>query len=462
MELYKKIDEYCLSAGISQLISERQHVIVGFSGGADSTVLISYFADLQKRVGGLCVIGAHVNHMIRGAEADRDEEFCKDLCQKNGIPFECLRADVPAIAKEEGKTLEEAARDVRYTFFRDLCEKYPHSIVATAHNADDNLETVIFNLTRGSGTKGLSGISPVRDGIYIRPLLSLSSEEIRSFARDAGISYMTDSTNSDTLYTRNAIRHKVIPVLRQINPKVHTAALRLSTAAREDCDYIESSAKDFLESTPKRDAMRALHPSVLQRVLRLMYRKKAGSTLDLSEKNVSDCKRLLESDEGGHISLPRSLSFYADKYSVRIDVDPRKKEKSEARIPTIPVAVGEKVKYGDFYIICTEVTDYVNISEENIYNLSLHASIDCDRIYGKLFVRHRIPGDKIFMGRMNKKLKKLFCDKSVPVRLRNTLPVIEDEEGVLWVPMLGLRDECRATDKTQRVIELFVYERNKV
>ena len=97
-----------------------------------------------------------------------------------------------------------------------------------------------------------------------------------------------------------------------------------------------------------------------------------------------------------------------------------------------------------------------------VANLSLQASIDCDRIYGKLFVRHRIPGDKIFMGRMNKKLKKLFCDKSVPVRLRNTLPVIEDEEGVLWVPMLGLRDECRATDKTQRVIELFVYERNKV
>ena len=212
-----------------------------------------------------------------------------------------------------------------------------------------------------------------------------------------------------------------------------------------------------------RKELRDIHPALFSRVLRQMMRSKVQSVNNLSQKNVSDCKGLVEGSEKGSISLPNGCTFVADCDEVYIlSGEDNANAQDCAKCENLILEHNKAVEFGDFLVFCGDKEEYISLVGKNVYNLSLHASIDCDKIYGKLFVRHRIPGDKIFMGRMNKKLKKLFCDKSVPVRLRNTLPVIEDEEGVLWVPMLGLRDECRATDKTQRVIELFVYERNKV
>lgn len=458
MELFKKIDKYCRDSGIASLLDGCRHVIVGFSGGADSTVLISYLASLREKKPDLTVVAAHVNHMIRGAEADRDEAFCKELCSRLAIPFEVKKANVPEIAKKEGKTLEEAARDVRYAFFSGLCEKYEGALVATAHNADDNLETVIFHLTRGSGTKGLSGIAPVRDGRYIRPLLSCSSEEIRAFARSNGINYVTDSTNADTVYTRNSIRHEVLPVLRKINPQVHAAALRLSSAAREDCEFIETEAQCFLKTAPTRERMKALPHAVLQRVISLMYKKKAGVGLDLSEKNIADCKKLLENPEGGRVSLPHSLSFFADKYRVAVEDEGIEETLKEALSPAA-LKIGEEAKFGSFYIICTETTDYVNTTEENIYNLSLHAHLDCDKISGDIRVRNRMSGDTFRYRKINRKLKKLLCDENVPTHLRDSLPILVDSEGILLVPMIGARDGCSPSKDSKRLLHVHIFKK---
>ncbi len=465
MSCIKKAVKYSEDCGIFAMIQKTPSVVVGFSGGADSSVLLSFFLSLREKFPELNIIAAHLNHLIRGNEAMEDEAFCRSFCAECGITLEVRRADIPALSKETGKGLEEVARDVRYAFFEELSKKYGGALISTAHNADDNLETLLFNIARGSGTKGVTAISPVRDGKYIRPLLSCTSKEIRDFANENGIPFVVDSTNCSTDYTRNSIRHNIIPKLREINPKVCEAALRLSRSAGEDCEYIELEADKIIggRTVLSRKELRALHPALFSRVLRQMMKAKVKSTNNLSQKNVSDCRRLVEVSEKGSISLPLGCTFVADCDEVYILIaDDTVREKDCTKCERVLLEQNKTVELGEFLVFCGDIEDYISLVGKNVYNLSLHTRIDCDRIYGKLSVRCRLPGDKILMGKMNKKLKKLFCDKNVPVRLRNTLPVIEDERGILWVPLVGVRDDCKAEDKTQKAVNIFVYERDKV
>ncbi len=459
--LFSKTESYMKHSGIDSLLGTAPAVIVGFSGGADSTVLLSFFLSLREKFPEMKIIAAHVNHMIRGEEAEKDQIFCENFCKLNVIPFELLKEDVPALAKKTGKSIEEAARDARYAFFDRLRIKYNGALIATAHNSDDNLETVIINLCRGSGTKGISGISPVRDGIYIRPLLSSSSEEIRTYAKEKGIAYVTDSTNANTVYTRNAVRAGIVPAMKAINPKVCHAALRLSESARADCDFIEGEAKRFLsENTIDRQSLKNLHPAVLHRVILFLYRDQTGLCCDLSERNISDCKKLLSNPEGGFVSLPHGVIFSVDKNDVYLGSGQQAENESDADSKPVTICYDRLVDFFDFTLICTEKDELINIFEENIYNLSLHERIDCDKINGKLFARKRLPGDTVRIGNMNKKLKKLLCDADIPRHVREKLPIICDDSGILYVPYIGIRDGARATKDSKKIINLHISKRS--
>lgn len=456
--LFKKAEAYAKSTGIDSMLSSADAVIVGFSGGADSSVLLSFFLERRKKFPNLRIVAAHVNHMIRGAEADGDEEFCRQFCRENDVDLEVLRADIPALSEKRKMGLEETARAERYAFFESLSKKYNNSLIATAHNADDNLETLVINLVRGSGTKGLSGISPVRDGKFIRPLLSCSSEEIRAFAKNEGISFVTDSTNADTEYTRNAFRCDVVPLLRLHNPKVTDAALRLSKAAREDCDYIEGEARKLISQGITRELLRSIHPALFQRVVLLLYREKAGTSSDLSEKNVSDCRKLILGTEAGYISLPHSLAFFADKNLVFVALEPQDDGNTVCN-DRIELCAEKDTVFGSFCIRISENEGYINTINENVYNLSLHTTIDCGKINGKLYARVRQNGDTVYLRKMTRKLKKLYCDADVPTFLRNSLPVIEDSDGIVFVPFIGVRDGCSPTKETKKTIILHIYKR---
>ena len=211
-------------------------VVVGLSGGADSVCLTHALWSIKDELD-LTLVAAHVNHGIRGGEAQRDEDFCKAFCEKYGIEFKVLKADIPALSQQQGLGEEECGRKVRYEFFSSLAGE--NGKIATAHNLNDNAETLLFNLTRGTALKGAGGIPPVRDNI-IRPLILTPREEIERYCADNSLSFITDSTNLKNEYTRNKIRNIIIPQLKEINSDAVSALAGFCEYAREDSVFLES------------------------------------------------------------------------------------------------------------------------------------------------------------------------------------------------------------------------------
>ena len=224
-----------------------QGVLVGLSGGVDSVMLLCFLLEYRRRHGGdYTIAAAHINHGIRGEEAERDAAFCKTICDSLGVELITKAFDVPTIARGSHIGIEESARIVRYSAFDMIISgRDDISTLAVAHNMSDSAETVVFNILRGSGARGASGIRPVRDNI-IRPLIGVSKDEIRSSADSFGLSYVVDSTNLSDDYTRNYIRHEVIPSLSHITPDPERMISRFADNMRSDEDYITSVAEDFV------------------------------------------------------------------------------------------------------------------------------------------------------------------------------------------------------------------------
>ena len=392
-------------------------VIVGLSGGADSSLLLHYFAKKANEV--VCV---HVNHMIRGAEADRDEEFCKSLCEKYGVSLVVHKIDIPSLAKQSGMGIEEAARQERYRVFYEELDKRGFDAILVAHNADDNLESVLFNLARGAGINGLAGIKPV-NGRVLRPLIYLSKEEIFSICNENNIEYVTDSTNEDTDYTRNYIRHGIVPQLKKLNPELNCAIARMTDTLRSDEEYILSQAKVFMleydgegVNTAK---LCALDKSVRARVYRLM----SGVSLDY--KSICACDELLLNSEcGSYVNLKDGLAFKKEHDYVHfLDASQLKKESF-----SYPLEDGLYIK---------ELGATVGLSDKKDSNAVYSVALYTEGIRGTLTVRSRREGDKITVNKMTKRVKRILCDAHIPSHLRDKLPVICDEGGIC-----ALADMC--------------------
>ena len=232
---------------------QSKHLLCAVSGGADSMCLLHLL-----KSSGIKVTAAHFEHGIRGEESVRDMDFVKAYCEANSIPFVCARGDVPAYAKAKGMSIEEAARALRYAFLEEQCSLLGCDYIATAHNADDNAETVLMNLIRGSGAKGLSGI-PRSRGKLIRPLLDVSRSEIEAYIRKNNIPFVEDSTNLSQDYTRNFIRHRILPLVREINPNFTQAACRTAELMRRDDSCLELMCEDFLKKHRRSDGSIACH-----------------------------------------------------------------------------------------------------------------------------------------------------------------------------------------------------------
>ncbi len=302
-------------------------VLLALSGGPDSASLLDMAAS-----GGEKLLLCHVNHGIRGAEADRDEEFCRGLAAKDGLPIEIFRADVPAEAVRTGEGLEEAARRVRYDCFGRLMAERGIGILATAHNADDNAETVLLRLVRGASAGGACGIPAVRElpggGKVVRPLLGVTRERIMAYCSARGLGYVIDSTNSDIRYTRNRIRARVMPELKEINPDVAAAVARFAESVRADSRWLDSEAGAFFGEhgdALDADMLRDLPPPVAARVLTLAARA-AGAAPE--KRHIDVLAAAVAGGVPAAVTLPGSVrAAVCSDGSVTFRRDPRTKKK---------------------------------------------------------------------------------------------------------------------------------------
>lgn len=413
------------------LLENTKNVTVALSGGADSMSLLYALNSLKEHLG-ITLSAAHLNHMIRGEEAMRDEEFVRHVCEKLNIPLFCERIDVPAYAEQHKMSTELAAREVRY----DFLSRINRGAVATAHTASDNLETVLFNLTRGSALKGLCGIPPKR-GIFIRPLILCTRTEIESYCEKNCIDYVTDSTNLSDEYTRNRIRHRVIPVLKQINPNVEKSAVRTVTELAEDNAFLEDCADKYLSDNiigGELDISALPSAPVAKRAVK-KFAEMSAPELSLDNFHIMEIYRICK--EGGRTGLTSGFSAQVKDNRLFITNNNLK------NCAKIKFKVETERRINDLFT-----------KDEKINNLLLKNSLDCDKIIGKSVLRTRLPGDSIRLaGRgCTKPLKKLMNELSVPLELRDSIPVIADEAGVIWIYGIGVAQRCAVTKNSAEIM----------
>ncbi len=416
-------------------------VLAALSGGADSSAMLHMLCTYAEKFG-TPVYAAHINHMIRGAEADRDEQFCRDICKALGVEIFVLREDVPRYAREKKVSVETAAREIRYAFFDKIMCEHSIPLLATAHNACDNLETVIFNITRGAGLDGVCGILPTRKcagGTVVRPILGMSRDKILEYCREHKISFVTDSTNTDTDYTRNKIRASIVPELLQINPAAVENAARMSRSLREDALCLEGLCDMFCEQMREDasfdlDMLIGSPASVVNRALMSLYSSISGGAC-LERVHIDAILRLCR---GGvphsRTNLPHGIDALIENgalHMVRHEDSPR-----------VPDAFCVPLYEGENFISQINAKIIIGNSQnaKNIYKTAIPMYLDFDTINGTLVARERRAGDKIKMGGVNKSVKKLLCDRHIPFSTRYRLPMLCVGETVVAIPTVGVAD----------------------
>lgn len=417
------------------LNKDNKTVAVGFSGGADSVCLLHILSSLKEEYG-IIVKAVHVNHNIRGTEAERDEAFARQFCGNLGVDIEVFSIDIPLLAKENKLSLEECGRVVRYECF----EKVGCDAVAVAHTLSDSIETMLFNLARGTGTKGLSGITPSRDPNIIRPLISCTRQEIEAYCDENRLDYVTDSTNLSDDYTRNHIRHNLVPCFEKINADFNSSFLRAMNSLRVENDFIEQCAFKLISESEisegyKLSCFNEAHEAVVKRSILFLLKDKMNKPPEA--KHIDACFDMFKNGKGKtEISKDLYISVNGGIISFH------RAEKNAEEWKVFFENNKAETDYGTFYLL--EQSGF----SENCF--------DADKIKGELFISSKLPGDKFTIRNrgITKSLKKLFNEMKIPSAIRNTVAVLHDNENVVWVEDIGVNSMYIPDKNSQKIITI--------
>ena len=408
-------------------------VLVGLSGGADSCMLLYFLLEYRRRCGGdFSIVAAHLNHMIRGEEADRDEAFCHSLCNSLGVELIAIKFDVPAYALDNSLGIEEAARNVRYSHFEKIISsRNDLGCIAIAHNLSDSAETVLFNILRGCGTRGAGGIRPVRDNI-VRPLINLSKSDILSTLDSFGLNYVTDGSNFNIDFTRNYIRNELIPMMNKICDNPEKMLCRFAGNLRDDDDYLESLARDFLHNNKEitNKALLSIDYPIFVRVISLMANE---NSCGISSSIIADVYSNLSKNNFSYSII--GGRFICERGVCRIT---NGEEKEINFFTEIELGEGDIPPLGIKVILSEENPKEIY---PNVYNFSIQANLSSAIIEGRLYFRPKMDGDSVYYGGMTHKLKKLFNDRKFSLNDKLCYPVLCDDKGVVWAPGFGVRDD---------------------
>jgi tRNA(Ile)-lysidine synthase len=464
-----------------EILDPDEPVLIGVSGGADSVALLMLFSSADAP--GMSrhpIHVAHLNHQLRGEESNEDEAFVGALAKKLSVACTTERVDVGQLADQRGVSIEQAARDARFAFYEKVCLQQGIRAVALAHHADDNVETVIHRLARGTGMRGLAGIRPTRplapgsDIRIIRPLLCFRRADILSYLESIGVIYRQDTTNASAAYTRNRIRHEILPLLRdRLNPQVEDAILRLAEQASGLDAYLVETAERMLESliVESSEDQLVLHsPSLARkpRVIQNQLVRQAILRMGVGERDLtySHINLIVDlaSEAAGTKSLDLPGQLHVSRKYTRLVFQREPTQRPTAVPAEIALHIGTPalLEVASMELTVEEIHPDAAQIEQHIHELanrppaSLVEWIDADEVHPPLLARLRRPGDRFLplgMGGM-KKIADFMIDEKIAVDDRDRTVLVCDRLGPIWVVPWRICHRVRLTERTKRVLQL--------
>jgi tRNA(Ile)-lysidine synthase len=439
------------------LLTDSSLVLVAVSGGSDSVFLLRALCALKDEFG-ITLMAAHLNHMLRGEEAARDAEWVKDLC--DGLAVDCTvgSRNVRSYSSRNRRSLEESARECRYEFLENLRAEVGADTIALGHTMEDQAETLLLRLFRGSGATGLSAMA-VRRGFLIRPLLELRRHDIKKYLDENGFEYLDDPTNLDLGFRRNLMRHRIVPSLEsQLSGSIVPILARTASVLAEEDAFLEETAEHDLadigtmteyglrlESGP----FSRLDQARKRRLLRAAVRKLKGDLRGIGYVHIDALLQLLSSGSAGsRIDIP-TMKAYRDYDHLLLSRKTAVSDAGYLRILKVPgVTFVREASLRLDSSIYSPTDGEVDYSERN------KAYFDLDELTLPISVRNRRPGDRFvpFAAAESKKLKEVFIDDKVSRRLRDSTPIVVDSEGILWIPGGRRSDRAPVTGATERIL----------
>lgn len=438
-----------------QLFLQQYHMVqagdtvcCALSGGADSVCLLRCLLELAEPLQ-LRVTAIHVNHQLRGAESERDAAFCMALCARLQVPLQVVRCDVAAYAEQQKCSMETAARDCRYAAFASAAA----TRVATAHTASDNLETMLHRVIRGSGLRGLAGIPPVRER-YIRPLLTVTRTEVEAFLQTLGQDYVTDSTNATDAYTRNRIRHDLIPKMQELNPALEQTAIGMLQALQTEQDYMAKQAAAILQVHQTDDYtlsdLRTEHPAMQLRCI-MQLLEQFGIPYDAAR--LHRLQGMLST--GGNYNLTDRYFAHCGNGCISIIEHGRPALEPISQV----LHWGQNQLFSGFLVEATLIELEKNRNPLIVHKKLSKTLLDYDKIKGVIFLRGRKYGDHVqFAGHQSESSVKKQIQKRVPPQRRQSLHFLADEEGTIFAEFLGVAARVQPDTETTRLLQISIQE----
>lgn len=452
------------------LLARGGRVLIALSGGPDSVALVHLLLDLQDE-GGLAVAGlVHFNHQLRGAEADADEAFCREMATALDLPMDVGRADVRAVARGAGRSIEDVARECRYACFEQAADRLKADAIAVGHSLDDQAETFLLRLIRGSGSRGLAGILP-RAGRVIRPLIDISRADLRQFARQRGLASRDDASNRDLSIPRNRTRHELIPYLeREFSPGISRLLAREAALARQDEDRLQQEAIDLARSIVLTTtggnievdavALGSLHPALASRVARQALSPLAAGRF-VGFDHVDRLLQLADGLQGEAVDLPGQRAVRRGGLIVLGPPgsrDRRRVDEAAANAFRVPLSIpGEVTLDNQGWAVSARRIESLGDSTGHGPARGDEVAVAADPLTLPLAIRSRRRGDRfrpLGMGH-RKKLQDFLVDRKIPREIRDSLPLVVDgDDRIVWVVGESVSEDFRVTEPSRGVIFL--------
>lgn len=463
--MLKKIMSYIKD---NKLINSGDRILVALSGGPDSICLLNILFELKKELN-IEIGAAHINHLLRGEDAFKDEEYVIKICEEIGIPCFVTRVDINNYSKEHKLSSEMAGRQVRYDFFEEIIKKEGFNKIATAHNANDQAETILFRLMRGTGLEGLTGIKVSRDNKIIRPILCLSRHEVEAYVEKKCLKPRIDTTNFQKIYNRNKIRLDILPYMKEnFNEDIIQTLNRMSVLLKKDNEFLERLAlnsykkyciEDLDYFIIKEEIFKEEEP-IISRVLKHALVKYSKSNYDFEMKHINEVFSLNQKGSGKVIDLPNGIyaeNIYGDIY-IKNKKNKCNTNKKEQKTLISKDEINKQIVNFGQYIIEFSVIDYY---QRNVVNLDQDNCIQCfdfDKINDNILIRKRIDGDKIIPLGMEgtKKLKDIFIDMKIPKEEREHIPILCFDEKIAWIIGIKMSEEYKVTKESKKILRVVV------